>query len=181
MSITSFPVSSERTKFYHDTRELMSAANFNLRLWNSNSSAVCDRAEADSVLDTDAATKVLGLRWNTKADTLCFPQQDISVVETVTKREILQHTSKNYDPLMTSYGAADYVYTPSTSALVMAKSRVAPLKTLTLPLLELMAAVIGSRLAKHVQKELQIDHVTLWSDSQIVLHWLSSRAHYPDL
>jgi len=103
------------------------------------------------------------------------------VVETVTKRELLQHTSKIYDSLMTSYGAANYVYTPPTSALVMAKSRVAPLKTLTLPLLELMAAVIGSRLAKHLQKELKIDHVTLWSDSQIVLHWLSSRAHCPDL
>jgi len=42
-----------------------------------------------------------------------------------------------------------------------------------------MAAVIGSRLAKHAQKELQIDHVTLWSDSQIVLHWLSSTRTLP--
>ena len=83
------------------------------------------------------------------------------------------------DASMTSYGTAVYVYTPSTSALVMAKSRVAPLKTLTLPRLELMAAIIGSRLAKHVQKELQIDHVTLWSDSQIVLHWLPSTRTLP--
>jgi len=97
--ISGFQRENDVVKFYHDTRELMSATNFNLRSWNSNSSGVCDLSQEDSVLDTDGATKVLGLRWNAKADTFCFPQKDISVVEIVTKREILQHTSKIYDPL----------------------------------------------------------------------------------
>ncbi|XP_053391449.1 uncharacterized protein LOC128554225 [Mercenaria mercenaria] len=56
----------------------------------------------------------------------------------------------------------------------MAKNRVAPLKTLTLPQLELIAALIGARLASHLQKSLQTPNVTFWSDSQIVLHWLTT-------
>ena len=56
----------------------------------------------------------------------------------------------------------------------MAKSRVAPVKTLTLPQLELMAAVIGARLYSYLQPNIQPSAVYFWSDSQIVLHWLSS-------
>ncbi|XP_071145385.1 uncharacterized protein [Mytilus edulis] len=57
----------------------------------------------------------------------------------------------------------------------MAKNRVAPLKQLTIPRLELMAAVIGSRLLAHIRNTLQITRAVLWSDSQIVLTWLSSK------
>ena len=56
----------------------------------------------------------------------------------------------------------------------MARSRVAPVKELTLPQLELMAAVIGARLGKHVQNVLECTNVTFWSDSQIVLQWLKT-------
>ncbi|XP_045170970.2 uncharacterized protein LOC123533396 [Mercenaria mercenaria] len=56
----------------------------------------------------------------------------------------------------------------------MAKSRVAPLKKITLPNLELMAAVIGARLARHILQAIDIQDVILWSDSQSVLHWLST-------
>ena len=56
----------------------------------------------------------------------------------------------------------------------MAKNRVAPLKTITLPKLELMAAVVRARLASHLEKSLAPKNVTFWSDSQIVLHWLQN-------
>jgi hypothetical protein len=61
------------------------------------------------------------------------------------------------------------------STLVMAKNRVAPLKPLTLPKLELMAALIGARLAKYLQTTFPTADITLWSDSQIVLYWLSTK------
>ena len=54
----------------------------------------------------------------------------------------------------------------------MAKNRVAPVKSVTLPELELMAAELGSLLEPFLEKILQPREVTLWSDSQIVLHLL---------
>ncbi|XP_053390230.1 uncharacterized protein LOC128553138 [Mercenaria mercenaria] len=73
-----------------------------------------------------------------------------------------------------SYGATAYICRRNHSSLVMAKNRIAPLKPLTLPKLELMAAVIGARLSQHLRKALGIDKIDYWSDSQIVLHWLSN-------
>ena len=75
---------------------------------------------------------------------------------------------------MKSYGAAAYLCNRTQTTLIIAKNRVAPLKTITLPRLELMAAVIGARLAKHIQNSIPITTVQFWSDSQIVLCWLRS-------
>ena len=79
------------------------------------------------------------------------------------------------DASIQSYGATAYICSEENSTIIMAKSRVAPLKTLTLPKLELMAAVIGARLAKHVRQSINVDHVHLWSDSQIVLYWIQGK------
>ncbi|XP_053390639.1 uncharacterized protein LOC128553495 [Mercenaria mercenaria] len=70
-----------------------------------------------------------------------------------------------------SYGATVYISKGVISTLVMAKNRVAPVKTLTLPKLELMAAVIEARLSQHLQSALGIQEICYWTDSQIVLHW----------
>ena len=58
--------------------------------------------------------------------------------------------------------------------MVMSKLHVALLKKLTLPQLELMAAVIGARLASYLHNQFKITHTVYWSDIQIVIHWLSS-------
>ena len=72
-------------------------------------------------------------------------------------------------------GAAAYLVRENQSSLAIAKSRVVPTrKKLTLPELELMAALTAARLASYLQEQLQVTRVTLWSDSQIVLHWLKS-------
>ncbi|XP_053402669.1 uncharacterized protein LOC128557991 [Mercenaria mercenaria] len=73
-----------------------------------------------------------------------------------------------------SYGATAYICNKSDSKLVMAKNRVAPLKFLTLPQLELLAALVGARLATHLHSCLNVSDVTFWSDSQIVLYWLNT-------
>jgi hypothetical protein len=59
---------------------------------------------------------------------------------------------------------------------VFAKSRIAPIKGLSIPRLELQAAVLASRIASMVRKELRlpIRSVRFWSDSEIVLKWLAS-------
>ena len=58
----------------------------------------------------------------------------------------------------------------------MARVRVAPVKTLTIPRLELQAAVLAARLVTIVLREtgVKIEKITLWSDSQTVLAWIRS-------
>jgi hypothetical protein len=83
------------------------------------------------------------------------------------------------DSSIMSYGAAVYICKGNHSSLVLAKSRVAPLKGLTLPRLELMGAVIGALLAKHVRHEMEISKTLMWLDSQIVLQWLQTSKPLP--
>ena len=83
------------------------------------------------------------------------------------------------DASTVAYGAVALLRHDTHTSFVMAKNRVAPLKKLTLPQLELMAALIGARLAHFIQKSMERKYhnlcVVLWTDSQIVLHWLHSR------
>ncbi|GBM35743.1 hypothetical protein AVEN_108945-1 [Araneus ventricosus] len=55
--------------------------------------------------------------------------------------------------------------------LLAAKSRVAPVKTITIPRLELLAATVGARLCRSVLSALQWDNVDThyWTDSTTVL------------
>ncbi|XP_011858940.1 PREDICTED: uncharacterized protein LOC105556458 [Vollenhovia emeryi] len=60
--------------------------------------------------------------------------------------------------------------------LVCSKTRVAPLKRLTIPRLELTAALMLARLIYHVQKALEMPDIPifLWTDSSVTLSWISS-------
>ncbi|XP_061128044.1 uncharacterized protein LOC133149871 isoform X1 [Syngnathus typhle] len=63
-------------------------------------------------------------------------------------------------------------------SFVFARSRVAPRKQLSIPRLELSAALTGAQLAKVIETELTVtpEHITLWSDSTTVLHWIKSES-----
>ena len=78
------------------------------------------------------------------------------------------------DASMKAYGAVAFLRNGKQSCFILARLRIVPLKVHTLPRLELMAAVVASRLGKfilsaflHVSTDIS---VKLWTDSQIVIH-----------
>lgn len=62
------------------------------------------------------------------------------------------------------------------SAFIMGKARVAPLKLVTIPRMELTAAVVASRMDKLWRKELQMDlqESVFWTDSTSVLKYIKN-------
>ncbi|XP_063722434.1 uncharacterized protein LOC134848854 [Symsagittifera roscoffensis] len=66
-------------------------------------------------------------------------------------------------------------------AFVFGKARVAPMKMLSIPKLELQAALLASRLKDDIEKALtlSISKVFMWTDSTTVLQWLNSTSKQP--
>ena len=81
-----------------------------------------------------------------------------------------------------AYGSVAYLLVKhggaSQTSFVMARSRVAPKKQLSMPRLELCAALTGAQLAVMLERELTLSltRTTLWSDSTTVLAWLRSES-----
>ncbi|XP_076388980.1 uncharacterized protein LOC143264668 [Megachile rotundata] len=82
-----------------------------------------------------------------------------------------------------AYGACLYARTISNvghveTHLLCAKSRVAPLKSVTLARLELCSATLLATLYATVRKAIlsDIEEVFLWTDSSIVLNWINKEA-----
>ncbi len=81
------------------------------------------------------------------------------------------------------YGQCSYLRLKNTEgdvhcAMVMAKSRVAPLKLTTIPRLELAAAVVSVEISSVLKKELDYTVIeeTFWTDSKVVLGYISNEA-----
>lgn len=79
-----------------------------------------------------------------------------------------------------AYAAVIYMRTIGKESIdlciVAAKARVAPNKLMSIPRLELQAAVLGTRLVETVVKEIRLNYasITFWSDSRTVLAWINS-------
>ena len=241
----------QAVRFYKESRQMMADGNFNLRSWSTNCPEVQKLAEGDKVLDNTDSVNIICMQWKIKPDELTFHQKSIDTHDlTVTKRLILQRTSRLYDPLSIlcpvsikarmllqrlwkdsidwdtplntdfvaewkclsndiskaamisvprcifneniknstvdihmfgdasskAYGTAAYIRYGDASHLLIAKSRVALIKLLTIPQLELLAATITARLHAHVVNKI---NSFLWSDSQIVLGWIRSDQKLP--
>ena len=85
-----------------------------------------------------------------------------------------------------AYAAAVYVRVVDEdvvhTSLMCAKSRVAPVKTQTIPRLELLGAVLLARLMDSVMKALSgiisIDNVFYWADSITVVCWIRNNKNW---
>jgi hypothetical protein len=82
------------------------------------------------------------------------------------------------DASQKAYCAVAYIVSEEQSNLIMVKVKVAPLKTLSIPKLELTAATLSARLLLYVKdaykKSLNVLEAHLWSDSQTTLQWINS-------
>ncbi|XP_014204327.1 uncharacterized protein LOC106636447 [Copidosoma floridanum] len=174
--------------------------------------------------ERDSSVEVLGIVWYFKEDVSSFQVKFPLVPTSWTKRSVLSHIARLYDPLENllsdwlrwfqeirflnqiriprwtqfspvvqaielhgyadasklAYAAVLYLRVVANQevyvSLLSAKT-VAPLKTLSVPKLELCAAQLLSKLVQyHSQsQDHRVDAVHLWSDSKDVLYWLSSQ------
>ncbi|XP_071643002.1 uncharacterized protein [Temnothorax longispinosus] len=138
------------------------------------------------------STWLLGLDWDTQLpDTdvrrwLEF-QAGLPLLETIRVPRWLESDQEGVkrelhgfaDASEKAYAAVVYLRTESSSgevvvSLVTAKTKVAPLKQVSLARLELNAAALLVRLANHARRVLKIeeDPTHLWTDATVVLGWI---------
>lgn len=84
-----------------------------------------------------------------------------------------------------AYGACIYIRCTNiigevTCSLLASKSRVAPVKRVTIPRLELCVALLGAQLLDSVKKSwkrvITANHAILWTDSSIVWRWVCTNS-----
>ena len=87
------------------------------------------------------------------------------------------------DASQNAYGAVTYLRLVDVEerihcAFLIGKSRVAPLRPMTVPRLELSAAVLAAQLDRTVREELdiQVNQSTFWSDSTCVLQYIRNQS-----
>ena len=97
-------------------------------------------------------------------------------VDTVTLHTFVDASENAYGAV--TYARYTYQDESVSTNIVAAKTRVAPSKALSIPRLELMAAVIGVRLSSKIASvmDLKMDQVVFWSDSVNVLWWVRGRS-----
>ena len=76
-----------------------------------------------------------------------------------------------------AYASVIYLSSDAGVNLLFSKARVAPIKKLGTPRLELLAVLIGVRMLNFVQQQLQppTEKKFLWTDNQCVVHWIMSK------
>ena len=243
-----------------DLDTVLAKGGFQVKGWTSNQALKKEKCDQEGqemkLLQGSKEEKVLGSVWNNANDTFSFRVKEGVGEGELTKRTILSHVARVYDPVgfaaaflirakigmqklwqqglgwddelpptvlkewaqlfqemkdlnhvtfdrcltppdvvdaptlcifsdasEEAFGACAYIRWRVSSnrydvRFVAAKSRVAPLKPLTIPRLELQAAVLASRLYKSITEEtrLTFEKAILLSDSKIVLSWICNQA-----
>ena len=135
----------------------------------------------DEPIDDDTAQE--WLKWRNNLKTLdgksiarCLKPENFGDVVNCT----LHHFS---DACESGYGQSSYIQLLNQSGrvhctLLIGKSRVAPLKFVSIPRLELTAATLSVKISKMLKKELDIhiDDEIFWTDSKVVLGYINSDA-----
>ena len=251
----------EARRLARDVKQQLQGGGFHLTKFISNSPEVLEDISADDIVKDDSLTDriyshTLGMKWNTKDDTICFGKRDWKLrIGPVNKRQMLSSVASIFDPLgllnplmirgklllqeatrrrltwdeavsadlqadwdrwtrcmsseldvklrrrmvtglvkdqnielhmfsdssSVAYGCCAYIRTVSKEGkvevnLLCGKSRVSPLRSTTIPRLELQAAVLSAKLSRYIQDHmgLSMSKVTYWTDSEIVLRYIQN-------
>ena len=92
------------------------------------------------------------------------------------------------DASMAAMATVSYLRTTNSqighqqASFLIRECKVAPIKQISVPKIELKAAVLGVRLLQLIQREMTLifDQIFLWSDSQVVLNWIASNKKQND-
>ncbi|KAL4702851.1 hypothetical protein ACJJTC_001997, partial [Scirpophaga incertulas] len=188
--------------------KLFESGHFQLRKWASNSpKLLSDLSPEECLFDCKAFTDgqqlatlklwILGVSWDEEPPESIsgiwktFCSQLSKLTELRIPRRLTNDNRQSYelhgfcDSSELAYGAVIYQRVVCADGsfqtrLLCAKARVAPLKKLSLPRLELCGAVMLADLTKFVLDTYQIKIPTykifLWTDSTVVLSWLRSHS-----
>ncbi|XP_068245307.1 uncharacterized protein [Palaemon carinicauda] len=141
-------------KEYPCINQILLEANMPLQSWISNSVKFNEVINVDV---TEVEINVFGINWNVTHDSLSIKSSQYvckneCLHHHLTKRQVVSIVSSIFDPL----------------------ARVAPRPELSIPKLELTALNLGSEMAKSLMSNsaLAFQSCTLWTDSEVVLHWV---------
>ncbi|PFX31375.1 hypothetical protein AWC38_SpisGene3829 [Stylophora pistillata] len=185
-------------KLQQSLSAMMERGGFNLTNWASNSKKVLshiveqDQAEPSTIdFNSREPLKALGICWNTLTECFLFnvPPSTLAVRDPETKTSLLSTASRVFDPmgLVTPFTIRAKMlfqelwrkglqWEDQLDEDITKQWRVAPAKAVSLPRLELLAAVVNARLLKFVVESLtltlKVEQVVCWTDSMVTLQWI---------
>ena len=149
-------------------------------LWYRN---ISDEPESKTVDWDDALPSSLLSEWNSVFNEL-YAANTISIPRWIFhKPEFYVEVHGFGDALSKAIAATVYLRIITAdqvkSNLLVAKTKLAPVKTVSIARLELCAAVLLTKLTHHIVKTLPLEHcsIYLWSDSKDALAWIVSLPH----
>ncbi|KAK9679075.1 Reverse transcriptase (RNA-dependent DNA polymerase) [Popillia japonica] len=176
-------------KRIEEVKTILQSAGFELHKWLSNSPPILEQLlpknQSPQTISFDKhAKKTVGIDWTCADDTFRFTI-NVQTERPITKRTKIRIPRYIFNSLPVhielhgfsdaserAYGACVYI----RINLLCAKTKVAPIRSITIPRLELCGTLILSQLANKVKisSQLTFDKCYLWSDSTIALHWINT-------
>ena len=86
-----------------------------------------------------------------------------------------------FDASETTYGCCTYLRAVNRwgaihTDLIVSKTKIAPLKTVSIPRLELQGAVLAAKIDSLLRRELDLQESWFWTDSEVVLKYLANKS-----
>ncbi|XP_070579250.1 uncharacterized protein [Ptychodera flava] len=190
--LTSAPDAQKAISLVNRTRDLLATRNVNFHKIVSNDEEVMtalpnevrakDLQSLDFNQDTLPTQRSLGVKWSLEADAFTF---EVDLKEKpFSWRGVLAIVNSIYGPLaythaltyLSSVPAVDQHEDNVNVSFILGKAKVNPTHAVSIPRLELCAAVLATELAQKITSEigLNIDNVIYHTDSEIVLGYINN-------